>query len=84
MDKDQGIERKTGAAGPAAPAPPSGATSDRQLVAQNGLGASTAVPGQHPVGRRAKRRTSRLSEIDAEIRTVEGNFANVIYLATEQ
>jgi hypothetical protein len=35
-------------------------------------------------GRPATRRRGGLSEIDAEIRTLEGEFANVIYLATER
>jgi hypothetical protein len=33
---------------------------------------------------RAGRRRPGLSEIDAEIKTLEGGFANVIYLATER
>jgi hypothetical protein len=45
--------------------------------------AAGATDGPPPL-RRAGRRRTGLSEIDAEIKTLEGGFANVIYLATER
>jgi hypothetical protein len=80
-DEGQVVDGEIEAAGPGYP---SDLASGREFVEPSGRGAAVAVAGQHAVQRRAKRRASSLSEIDAEIRTVEGDFANVIYLATER
>ena len=58
--------------------------SKRELGLQEGHGWSTTVAGRAMTGRLVRRRGCGLSEIDAEIRTLEGEFANVIYLATER
>jgi hypothetical protein len=48
------------------------------------LGPTTRAADRPREGRRAGRRCAALSEIDAEIKTLEAGFANVIYLATER
>jgi hypothetical protein len=48
------------------------------------LGHAAETSDRTRQGRQAGRRCAGLSEIDAEIKTLEGGFANVIYLATER
>jgi hypothetical protein len=52
-------------------------------VSRAPLDPAASAPDGPPL-RRARRRRPGLSEIDAEIKTLEGSFANVIYLATER